>query len=95
MVGKTHPISKEKWNQAKEYNQEKDNATKIFGEKPTPEQIMQKSKRIIYQRKRNTIPTMSDQHLPKAMIPPSSNLNIELGNWLSNAKILVPVIEIL
>ena len=29
-VRNVHPISKEKWKQPREYNQEKDNATKIF-----------------------------------------------------------------
>ena len=36
MNGKVHHVSKEKWKQAKDYSQEKDNATKIFGEKASP-----------------------------------------------------------
>ena len=33
--------------------------------------------------------------MPKVKTPPSVDLNIDLGNWLSSAKNLVPVIEIL
>ena len=93
-VGQVHHISKEKWKQAKDYNQEKDNATKIFGEKPSPEQIMERYKWVVYQRKKNMIPTKSSQHMPKVKTPPL-DLNIDLGNWLSSATIYVPVIEIL
>ena len=45
-----HLISKEKWKQEREYNPKKDNAIKIFGEKPTPEQIIEKYKGMVYQR---------------------------------------------
>ena len=33
--------------------------------------------------------------MPKVKNPPPLDLNIDLGNWLSSAKISVPVIEIL
>ena len=33
--------------------------------------------------------------MPKAKTPPPLDLNIDLGNWLTSAKIYVPVIEIL
>ena len=33
--------------------------------------------------------------MPKVKTPPPLDLNIDLGNWLSSAKIPVPVIEIL
>ena len=89
-----HPISKEKWKQTREYNQEKDNATKIFGEKPTPEHIIEKYKGMVYQIKKNVIPTKSNQHIPKVKISPPIDLNIDLGNWLSSAKNPIPVIEI-
>ena len=65
-----------------------DNATKIFGEKPTPEQIIEKYKGMVYQRRRNVIPTKSNQHMPKVKISPHVDLNIDLGNWLSSAKSL-------
>ena len=64
-VGHVHPISREKWKREMDYGQEKDNATKIFGEKPTPEQIMERYKGVVYQRKKNKIPTKSNQQMPK------------------------------
>ena len=90
-----HHISKEKWKQAKDYSQEKDVAMKIFGEKPSPEQIMERYKGVVYQRKKNMIPTKSSQHMPKVKTPPPLDLNIDLGDWLSSAKIYVAIIEIL
>ena len=68
---------------------------KIFGEKPSPKQIMERYKRIVYQIKKNMIPTKSNWHMPKVKTPPPLDLNIDLGNWLSSAKIFVLVIEIL
>ena len=94
-VRHVHPISKEKGKQEREYIQEKDNATKNFGEKPTPEQIIEKYKGMVYQRRKSVIPTKSDQHIPKVKISPHVELNIDLGNWLSSAQIPIPVIEIL
>ena len=70
-------------------------ATKIFGETPTPEQILERCKGVVYQRKKNMIPTKSSHHMPKAKTPPPLDLNIDLGNWSSSAKIYAPVIEIL
>ena len=93
-VRNVHPISKEKWKQARQYSQEKDDATKIFSEKPTPKQVIEKYKGMVYQRRRNVIPTKSDQHMPKVKNSSHVDLNIDLGNWLSSAKIPVPVIEI-
>ena len=58
-VGHVHHISREKWKQAKDYSQEKDNATKIFGEKPKTEQIMERYKGVVYKRKKNMVPTKS------------------------------------
>ena len=52
-VGQVHHISKEKWKQAKDYSQEKDDATNIFGEKPSPEQIMERYKGVVYQREKH------------------------------------------
>ena len=56
---------------------------------------MERYKGIVYQRKKNVILTKSDQHIPKVKTPPPLDMNIDLGNWLSTAKIYVPVIEIL
>ena len=52
-------------------------------------------KGVVYQRKKNMVSTKSNQHMPKVKTPPPLDLNIDLGNWLSTAKIFVPIIEIL
>jgi len=36
-----------------------------------------------------------NQNAPKAFTPPTSGLNIDLGGWINNAKILVPMTKIL
>jgi hypothetical protein len=81
-----------------------DKATKKFGQKPTPQQVaeMARYKGITYQRNGNRSQDKSHANIPKvAPTPPksnvyaSSNLIIDLGGWLSNAKMLVPVLEIM
>jgi hypothetical protein len=98
-VGKTHPVSMDHWMQIKERSEnakdvikEYDNATKVLGKKPTPEQILEMAryKGVTYQRKGNGNTTKTDQNIPKAITPPTSELNIDLGSWVSNAKVLVP-----
>jgi hypothetical protein len=81
-----------------------DKATKKYGPKPTPQQIveMAKYKGITYQRNGNkghdkgqtSFPKVSPS-LPKSNIPINADLNIDLGGSLNNAKILVPVSEIM
>ena len=76
----------------------------MFGPKPTPQQVaeMAKFKGITYQRNGNksqdknhaNIPKIAPT-LPKSNVYASSELNIDLGGWLSNAKMLVPVSEIM
>jgi hypothetical protein len=76
----------------------------MFGPKPTPQQVaeMAKFKGITYQRNGNKSQDKNQVTIPKvAPTPPKSNvyasseLNIDLGGWLSNAKMLVPVSEIM
>jgi hypothetical protein len=76
----------------------------MFGPKPTPQQIaeMAKFKGITYQRNGNKSQDKNQVNIPKvASNPPKSNvyasseLSIDLGGWLSNAKMLVPVSEIM
>jgi hypothetical protein len=81
-----------------------DKATKKYGPKPNPQQIaeMAKYKGITYQRNGNkghdkgqtSVPKVSPS-LPKSNVPINAYLNIDLGGWLNNAKILVPVSEIM
>jgi hypothetical protein len=104
VVGKAHPVSMDHWIQTIERSQnsvnvmkEYDNVTKLFGEKPTPEQILEMAryKGVTYQRKGNENPTKTNQNIPKAITPPTSELSIDLGGWISNAKVLVPVTELI
>ena len=81
-----------------------DKETKKFGPKPTPQQVaeMARFRGITYQRNEN-----NKQDRPQASVlgmpptPPKSNvyanseLNIDLGGWLNNAKMLVLVLEIM
>jgi hypothetical protein len=81
-----------------------DKATKTFGPNPTPQQVaeMAKFRGITCQRNGNksldknqaNIPKVAPTH-PKSNVYASSDLNIDLGGWLSNAKILVLVLEIM
>ena len=81
-----------------------DKATEKYGPKPTPQQIaeMAKYRGITYQRNGNKSQDKGQTNVPKVSpIPPKSNvhvnsdLNIVLGGWISNAKMLVPVSEIM
>jgi hypothetical protein len=81
-----------------------DKAIENYGPKPTPQQVaeMAKYRGITYQRNENKSQDKGQASIPKvSSIPPKSNvpinaeLNIDLGSWLSNAKMLVPVSEIM
>ena len=76
----------------------------MFGPKPTPRQVaeMAKFRGITYKRNGNNNQGRPQGSVlgappppPKPMVHTSSDLNIDLGGWLSNAKMLVPVSEIL
>jgi hypothetical protein len=79
-----------------------DRATEKYGPKPTPQQIaeMAKYKGFAYQRNGNkdkgqtSVPKVSPT-FPKSSEPINVDLNIDLGGWLNNAKILVPVSKIM
>jgi hypothetical protein len=90
---------KEKSEDANEAIEESDNATRLYGKKPTPEQILEMArfKGVTYQKKGNdnkpnqNIPKVPTQSIPKVITPPNPELNVDLGNWISNAKVLVSV----
>jgi hypothetical protein len=103
-MGKTHSLSMDHWMQTMERSQNLedviktyDNVTKLFGENPTPEKIleMERNKGITYQRKGNDNPVKPYHNIPTTITPPTSKLSIELGSWVSNAKVLVSVIELI
>jgi hypothetical protein len=103
--GETHPLSMEHWlqmqercEQAKEVVEEYDNVTKLYGHKPTSEQILEmaRHKGIVYKRKGREDASKSQANFPKVTSPiPITDLSIDLGSWISNAKILVPVSDLL
>jgi ribonuclease HI len=75
-----------------------DNVTKLYGHKPTNEQILEmaRHKGIVYQRKGRETTSKSQTNFPKVTTPlPITDLSIDLGSWISNAKILVPVLDLL
>jgi hypothetical protein len=81
-----------------------DKATKKFGPKPTLQQVseMAKYRGITYQRNGNRNQDKNRANIPKVAPTPSnstvhanSDLNIDLGGWLNNAKMLVLVSEIM
>ena len=41
MVGQTYPLSNQHWQQATDYNYEKDLLSNLYGEMPTPERIQE------------------------------------------------------
>jgi hypothetical protein len=81
---------------------EVDKATEKYGPKPTPQQIaeMAKYKGYTYQRsgskdKGQTSTPKVSPTFSKSNEPINVDLNIDLGGWINNAKILVPVSEIM
>ena len=70
--------------------EELDRITELYGEKPSSNQILEiaKDKERARNKERN-------QNAHKTFTPPTSKLNIDLGGWINNAKILVPVTEIM
>jgi hypothetical protein len=78
--------------------EEYDNVTKLYGHKPTNEQILEMSrhKGIIYQRKGREVASKSQTNFPKVTTPlPITDLSFDLGSWILNAKILVLVSDLL
>jgi hypothetical protein len=99
-VGKTHTITKDQLKQTKELSKQSkdlkvDNVTRLYGEKPTPEQILEMArfKGVTYQKRRND--NKSYQNIPKTLTPPTADLSVDLGSWIANAKVLVPVSELI
>jgi len=56
---------------------------------------MEKYKGVTNQRKGNANSNQSYQNIPKSITPPNVNLSVDLGSWISNAKVLVPVLELI
>jgi hypothetical protein len=59
---------------------------------------MARHKGIVYQRKGKDGTNKSQANFPKVTTPPTTpitDLTVDLGNWISNAKVLVPVSDLL
>jgi hypothetical protein len=111
MFGHEYNIGMNEWMDLMEHsegvncnNVVEDRAIEKFGPKPTPQQVseMAKYRGITYQRNGNRNQDRNQANFPKvAQTPPkimvhsSSDLNIDLEGWLNNAKMLVPVSEIM
>jgi hypothetical protein len=66
--------------------EEYDNVTKLYGHKPTNEQIldMARHKGIVYQRKGREFASKSQTNFLKVTTPlPIIDLSIDLGSWIS------------
>jgi hypothetical protein len=79
-----------------------DKAIKKYGPKPTPQQVaeMAKYRGITYQRNGNKSQDKGQTSIPKVSpsksnVPINTDLNIDLGGWLNNAKMLVLVSELM
>ena len=108
VVGKEFSLSMEDWMEVKGHSQdvrpftsshsinnfdhERDLMIELFGEKPSPDQVLEiaKDKGLTYQRRDKE---QSHNQNPPRIFNPSPSLDIDLGAWLRNAKILVPFTE--
>jgi hypothetical protein len=56
---------------------------------------MARNKGLTYQRKENKNQIMPHHNTPKEITPPTSKMNFDLGGWVSNAKVLVLVTNLI
>jgi hypothetical protein len=49
----------------------------------------------VHTKGKGMIINKSYQNIPKAFTPPTKDLSVDLGNWISNAKVLVPVADLI
>jgi hypothetical protein len=85
-INNTYTITKDQGKQNKELSKKKedlkmDNVTRLYGEKPSPEQIleMERYKGVTYQRKGNDNLSTQQQNIPK-VVAPTEDLGLDLGN---------------
>jgi len=99
MVGKTFQISKDQMKKVKDNSIPADKVTKIFGDKPSRERILQmiKHRGINYQRKPEIPREMTQQNepLPHSKKTGCEAMSFDLGNWMPTVKALIPVLEII
>jgi hypothetical protein len=90
----------ERSEQSNQVVEEYDNVTKLYGHKPTDEQILEMARHrgIVYQRRGKEATSNSQPNFPKVTTPTHTriaNLNVDLGSWISDAKVLVSVSDLL
>lgn len=82
----------------KESSLKVDHVTKLYGEKPSPSEILEmvnnRYKSVTYQRKGNEISKVNHE-IPKVVSSPKDDISIDLGSWIQNAKVLVQVVELI
>jgi hypothetical protein len=106
MFGHEYNVGMNEWMEMMEHSREVncmndvvDKATERFGPKPSPKQVSEMSRYtgLTYQRDgtKNQNGPKTHPPSPNLIVPTNSELNIDLGGWLNNAKILVPMAEIM
>jgi hypothetical protein len=111
MCGQRYNVGMSEWMELVEHSEDVnymnnvvDRATEKFGPKPTPKQVsdLARYRGLTYQRNgtgnqektRSNVPKMPLAP-PRSIFPTETELNIDLGRWLNNAKMLVPIVEIM
>jgi hypothetical protein len=111
MCGRKYNVGMNEWMELTEHgrdvncmNDVVDKATERFGPKPNPKQVseMARYRGLTYQRngaKNQEKLQASVSKVPppprKSIVPTNTKLNIDLRGWLNNAKMLVPIAEIM
>ena len=109
MCGQKYDIGMHEWMDLVENSQSVESINEVaeaaFGPKPSEQQVSDFSRYrgMTYQRngKKNQSQERTPTNVPKVPPPPpisiapNTQLNIDLGGWLNNAKMLVPVAEIM
>lgn len=97
-VGKTYSITLDQMKGVKEKSLKAKIVTKLYGEKLTHEEVFEiasnRYKSLTYQRKGNEVQIKVNQEIPKVIPSSSEDLNVDLGSWIQNAKVLVQVVEL-
>jgi hypothetical protein len=88
----------ERSEQTNQVVEEYDNVTKLYGHKPTNEQILEmaRHKGIVYQRKGKEGTNKSQPNFPKVTTPtntPITNLTVDLGSWISKTACMIRVLH--
>jgi hypothetical protein len=106
MFGHEYNVGMNEWMEITEHSREVncmndvvDKATKRFGPNPTPKRVseMARYRDLTYQTDgtKNQDGPKTHPPPPNSIVPTNSKLNIDLGRWLNNVKILVHVPEIM